>query len=175
MPNSLQAHGLQPTRLLCPEDFPGKNAGVGCKFLLQGIFSSQGSNSCLLHWQVDFLPWGHQGSLDPLSAESKKRYYRWTYLQNRKRLTSLEKELTVARREGLGEGMDGEFGTEKYTLLYLKWITNKVQPFDSWFYCTELYMQTWQTGWEESWWKNRRMGHVWLSPSGVHLILSQQC
>ena len=27
-----------PTRLLCPWDFPGKNAGVGCHFLLQGIF-----------------------------------------------------------------------------------------------------------------------------------------
>ena len=32
-------HGLQPTRLLCPWDFPGKNTGVGCCFLLQGIFS----------------------------------------------------------------------------------------------------------------------------------------
>ena len=28
-------HGLQPTRLLCPWDFPGKNTGVGCHFLLQ--------------------------------------------------------------------------------------------------------------------------------------------
>ena len=31
--------GLQPTRLLCPWDFPGKNTGVGWHFLLQGIFS----------------------------------------------------------------------------------------------------------------------------------------
>ena len=29
-------HGLQPTRLLCPWDFPGKDTGVGCHFLLQG-------------------------------------------------------------------------------------------------------------------------------------------
>ena len=28
MPNSLWPHGLQPTRLLCPWDFPGKNAGM---------------------------------------------------------------------------------------------------------------------------------------------------
>ena len=28
-------HGLLPARLLCPWDFPGKNAGVGCHFLLQ--------------------------------------------------------------------------------------------------------------------------------------------
>ena len=50
------AHGLEPTRLLCPWDFPGKNAGVGCHFLLQGIVSAQGSNPCLLHWQVGSLP-----------------------------------------------------------------------------------------------------------------------
>ena len=31
-------------------------SGVGCHFLLQGIFSTQGSNLCLLHWQADSLP-----------------------------------------------------------------------------------------------------------------------
>ena len=41
-------HGLQPTRLLCPWDSPGKNAGVGCHTLLQGIFLTRGSNSHLL-------------------------------------------------------------------------------------------------------------------------------
>ena len=33
--------------------FPGKNSGVGCHFLLQGIFPTQGLNLHLLHWQVD--------------------------------------------------------------------------------------------------------------------------
>ena len=33
-----------PTRLLCPWGFIGKNAGVGCHFLLQEIFPTQGSN-----------------------------------------------------------------------------------------------------------------------------------
>ena len=56
-------HGLQAARLLCPWHFPGKNTGVGCYFLLQGIFPVQGSNLCLLHWQVDSLPLSHQGSL----------------------------------------------------------------------------------------------------------------
>ena len=49
--------GLEPTMLLCPWDFPGKNTGVGCHFLLQGIFLTQGLNLCLLcvlHWQVSF-------------------------------------------------------------------------------------------------------------------------
>ena len=40
----LQPHRLYPTRLLCPWDSPGKNTGVGCHFLLQGIFSTQESN-----------------------------------------------------------------------------------------------------------------------------------
>ena len=35
MSNSVQPHGLQATRLLCPWDSPGKNTGVGCHFLLQ--------------------------------------------------------------------------------------------------------------------------------------------
>ena len=42
--DSLQPRGLEPTRLLCPRNFPGKNTGEGCHFLLQGIFSTQGSN-----------------------------------------------------------------------------------------------------------------------------------
>ena len=43
--DSLWPSGLQPTRLLCPWDFPGKNTGVGCFFLLHGIFPAQGSNT----------------------------------------------------------------------------------------------------------------------------------
>ena len=46
--DSLQPHGLEPARLLSPWDFPGKNTGVGCHFLLQGIFTTQGSNLHLL-------------------------------------------------------------------------------------------------------------------------------
>ena len=52
-------HGLSPARLLCPWDSPGKNTAIGCHFLLQGIFPTQGCNLPLLHllpWQVDFLP-----------------------------------------------------------------------------------------------------------------------
>ena len=50
-------------RLLCPWDFPGNNTGVGCHFLLLGIFLTQGSNLCLLLWQVeDSLLLSHLGS-----------------------------------------------------------------------------------------------------------------
>ena len=49
--DSLQPHGLysQPARLFCPWDFPGKVTGMGCHFLLQGIFQTQGLNPSLLH------------------------------------------------------------------------------------------------------------------------------
>ena len=46
---SLQPHGLQPTRVLCPWNSPSKNAGVGCHSFLQGIFLTQGSNPGLPH------------------------------------------------------------------------------------------------------------------------------
>ena len=38
-------------RLLCPWDSPGKNTGVGCQALLQGIFLTQGLNLGLLRWR----------------------------------------------------------------------------------------------------------------------------
>ena len=41
---------------------PCKNTRVGCHFLPQGIFPTQGSNPGLLHWQADSLPLSHQGS-----------------------------------------------------------------------------------------------------------------
>ena len=49
VPDSLWHHGLQPTRLLCPWDFPGKSTEMASHFLLQGIFPTLGSNPGLLH------------------------------------------------------------------------------------------------------------------------------
>ena len=40
----------------------GQESGVDCHFLLQWKFPTQGSNLCLLHWQVDSLPQSHLGS-----------------------------------------------------------------------------------------------------------------
>ena len=42
--------------------FPSKNTAVGCHFLLQGIFLTQGWNLCLLHWQLGSSPLSQQGS-----------------------------------------------------------------------------------------------------------------
>ena len=48
------------TRLLCPWDFPGKSTGVGCHFLLQGIFPTQGSNPGLSHCRQTLYHLSHQ-------------------------------------------------------------------------------------------------------------------
>ena len=58
MSDSLGPHGLWPTRLLCPWGFSGKDNGVGCHFLLQGIFPTQGLNLAL---PADSLPSGPPG------------------------------------------------------------------------------------------------------------------
>ena len=62
----LQPHRLQPARLICPLNFPGKNTEVGCHFLLQQIFPIQESKPHLLqllHWQVDSSLLRQPGSL----------------------------------------------------------------------------------------------------------------
>ena len=61
-----------PTRLLCPWNFPGKNIGVGCHFLLQGIFLTQGLKPHLLLWQADSLPLHHLGRLLTSHAAAAK-------------------------------------------------------------------------------------------------------
>ena len=63
--NSLWPHCLWPARILCSQDYPGKNTELGCHFLLQGIFSTQGSKPCLLQllkWQADSILLSHLGS-----------------------------------------------------------------------------------------------------------------
>ena len=62
MPNSLRPHGLQPIRLLCPWNSPGKNTGVDRHFLLQGIFLTQRLNLGNLHCRQILYQRSHQGS-----------------------------------------------------------------------------------------------------------------
>ena len=57
MPNS-----LQPTRLLYPWDFPGKDTGVSCHFLLQGNFPTQGLNPALLYCRQILYQLSYNGS-----------------------------------------------------------------------------------------------------------------
>ena len=55
---------------------------------------------------------------DHLYVESKKKLYKWAYLQNRNRL--IENKLMVTKGENVGGGINWEFRINRYKLLYLK-------------------------------------------------------
>ena len=63
---SLRPRGVQSAKTSLPWDFPGKDTGVGWRFLLQEFFPTQISNPHLLHWQGNSLSLRHLGS--PSSA-----------------------------------------------------------------------------------------------------------
>ena len=64
--SSLRPYGLKAARLLCLWNFPGKDTGVGCHFLLQGIFPTQGSNPGLPHRRQILYYLSNEGS--PISS-----------------------------------------------------------------------------------------------------------
>ena len=69
-------------------DFAGNSTGVGCHFLLQGSFLTQGSNLCLLwllRWQADALPLSHLGSPSH-SSSSCQNFQKRIYASNEGRL-----------------------------------------------------------------------------------------
>ena len=61
--------------LLCPWDFPGKSTGMGCHFLLQRIFPTQGLNPCLPHCKQDALPSEPPGKLGGKRGLKSKGQY----------------------------------------------------------------------------------------------------
>ena len=62
MPDSLRPHELSPPGSFVHGDSPGKNTGVGCHGLLQGIFPTEGSNPGLLHCGQILYCLSHQGN-----------------------------------------------------------------------------------------------------------------
>ena len=74
MPVSFRPHGLKPARLFCPWNSPGKNAGVCCHSLLQGIFRTQESNMFLLHCRQILYHLSHQGC-PPLNLKQHHMYF----------------------------------------------------------------------------------------------------
>ena len=61
--DSLWPHGLKSTKLLHPWSFLSKSTGMGCHFLLQGIFPTQGSNLGLLHCGQMLTIWATREAL----------------------------------------------------------------------------------------------------------------
>ena len=72
MSNSSRPHGLQPTRLLRPWDFPGKSTGVGCHFLLQCVKVKVKS---LSHVQLFETPWTAAYQPPPSVGFSRQDYW----------------------------------------------------------------------------------------------------
>ena len=72
MSNSLQPHGLQPASLLYPWDFPGKNTGVGCHFLLQCMKVKVKTLSHIRLWAT---PWTAAYQAPPSLRFSRQKYW----------------------------------------------------------------------------------------------------
>ena len=91
-----------------------------------------------------------------------------------KKLITKQKETDRLRKQtqgSQGEGIVKDFGKVMYTLLYLKWITNKNLLYSTWS-SAQCYVPAWVgEGLGGKW------IHVcaWLSPFTVHLKLSQHC
>ena len=86
---------------------------------------------------------GRNSARHPLYVGSKKKWYKWAYLQKRKR-HRLRKQTMVAWGRGgrCTEGIVREFRTVMYTQPYSKWIINKDLLYGS------LLNVLWQPGWE---------------------------
>ena len=86
--------------------------------------------------------------------------------------TDLENGTYDCQGRRIGEGIVREFGTDTYTLLHFKWITDKVLLYSTGDSAAQCCMAAWTRGESGGEWIHV---HVWLSPSAVHLKLPQHC
>ena len=73
--------GQEHTKLLCPWNSPGKNTGMGCRFLLQGIYLTQGSDPGLLPCRQILYCLSHTGSQMHFEQSMGKWQYAATHGQ----------------------------------------------------------------------------------------------
>ena len=92
VPDSLQPHELCSLSGF-PWNSPGKNTGVGCHFLLQGIFLTQGLNPGLLHYRQIPYHLSHQGSPEMGQVHFSRE---WWGLQHTGGHSPLVREASVA-------------------------------------------------------------------------------
>ena len=104
------------TRLLRPWDFPGKNTGVGCHFLLQEIFPTQGLNPGFPHCRQMLYHLSHQGR--SLSEKCKSKL-RWGITLHWSEWPSSESQQNNKCWRGCGE---------KGALLHCWWECKLMQP-----------------------------------------------
>ena len=105
----------------------------------------------------------------PLYVESEKKWYKWAYKPER---THRLREWTYGcQGKGCREGIFREFGINMYTLLYLKWITNKDLLYSTWDFA-QCYLAAWLGGEVGGEWAHI---YVWLSSFAGYMKLSQHC
>ena len=104
--------------------------------------------------------------------------YRWDLRNDTNEFTyktekdsDLENNLMVAGGKDGEERIVGEFGIDRYTLLYLKWIANRDLLCSTWN-SAQCCVATWMVGEFGGEWIHV---YVWLGPFTVHLKLSQHC
>ena len=110
---SLPPRGLEPDRLLCPWDFPGKNTNGSCHFFLWGIFLTQGLNPCLLcllHWQADAVPLHHLRSPITVISVVKVILYSfllvWLFQSYTERISSMKKGTLAVTLKTYPQGLE---------------------------------------------------------------------
>ena len=115
--NPQRPHGLQPTRLLHPWDFPGKSTGVGCHCFLQ-----EGIQKPKLPWSTIMNPWnscfppghplGHWWCLQTLMAQKLLGFW-WGQIENGSLVTSpLVQWLRLHTFSGGEVGLTPDWGTK---------------------------------------------------------------
>ena len=116
--------------------------------------------------------WNQKGNYTNELIRQKKERKKRTHSQNRNRLTDLENKLTGCQEwEGWGEGIVREFGMDMCTVLYLKWISNKVLLYST-GNSAQCYVAAWMGG--GIWARMDTYGSM-ADPFAVHLKLLQYC
>ena len=86
-------------------------------------------------------------------------------------MVCVKKIKNLKKKNSSGEGIVRDFGKVMYTLLYLKWITNKNLLYST-GNSAQCYVAAWMGGGFGEEWIHV---YVWLSPFTIHLKLSQCC
>ena len=120
-----------------------------------------------IHIYVSILPQTPFPSRLPYNTEQSSM----CYTVGLYRLSILNIAVNKLMVAGVGKGVVGEFGMDVYTLLFLRWIINRVLLYSTWN-SAQCYMAAWMRGEGQGEWV-----HVYsrLSPLPVHLKLAQCC
>ena len=87
-------------RLHCPWNSPGKNIGVGCHSLLQGILPTQGLNPDLLYCRQILYHLSHLGSPKKFNKDFKKKKKTTPHIKQTKKI--LEAYLSTVKFPSTG-------------------------------------------------------------------------